>query len=380
MKKVLFYCQNLLGIGHLTRSLAICRSLLEDFEVHFVQGGPDVGKTIEHPRFVVHRLSPLLMRETDSSLYDPSEKRTVEEIFADRAKALTAIAETEFDHCIIELYPFGRRKFRHEVLELLTRLRRTNAAIQVHSSLRDILVESQGTVKRMEEAIEIIEKNFDSVLVHSDPAFFRLEDTFSLAPRIQDKLIYTGFVTERTGPAPPRSSPSREKRILVSLGGGSVGGELMEAILPVVPLFPEYTFTFVPGPFTSAPLTRKFEEARSALKNLEVIAFLRDFESVLSRSALSISLAGYNTVMNLLNTRTRGLVYPYLANQEQTMRAERLMKEGLLALIGPKELSSGAENLARLVRAELAKDYPDVSIALDGANETRRILTEGAMK
>ena len=38
------------------------------------------------------------------------------------------------------------------------------------------------------------------------------------------------------------------------------------------------------------------------------------------RAALSISLAGYNTLMDILATRTPALVYPYMANREQNMR------------------------------------------------------------
>ena len=65
-KTVLFYCQHLLGVGHISRSLAICRALLDRFDVVFLQGGPDIGRTLALPGFEHVFLPPLLMREHDS--------------------------------------------------------------------------------------------------------------------------------------------------------------------------------------------------------------------------------------------------------------------------------------------------------------------------
>ena len=39
MKKIMFYCQNLLGMGHLVRSTEIVRSLIKDFKVCLINGG-----------------------------------------------------------------------------------------------------------------------------------------------------------------------------------------------------------------------------------------------------------------------------------------------------------------------------------------------------
>lgn len=39
MKKLMFYCQHILGMGHLIRSMEIVRGLVEDFEICFINGG-----------------------------------------------------------------------------------------------------------------------------------------------------------------------------------------------------------------------------------------------------------------------------------------------------------------------------------------------------
>ena len=111
-KNIVFYCQHLLGVGHLTRSLAICSSLSEKFKTTFIQGGPDVGKTLNSSNFNHIYLPPLLMREDNSQLYDPAEKNSVEELFDKRKSLLETQAKSKIDCLIIELFPFGRNKFK----------------------------------------------------------------------------------------------------------------------------------------------------------------------------------------------------------------------------------------------------------------------------
>ena len=43
MKKILFYCQSSLGIGHTIRSLRIAEGLSESFEVHYLNGGESIS-------------------------------------------------------------------------------------------------------------------------------------------------------------------------------------------------------------------------------------------------------------------------------------------------------------------------------------------------
>jgi predicted glycosyltransferase len=181
---------------------------VKEFEVHFVQGGPDIGKTLKHPNFHLHLLAPLLMEEADSSLYDPERKREVKEIFAERANQIEILCGQSYDHVIIELYPFGRRKFRKEVLFLLEKIKSTNPNIKVSCSLKDILVENKGSPRRTEEVVQVVQEHFHKVLVHSDPSVFRLEDTFPSIEKIEDKIVYTGFITEE---GKPRKSTARKK-------------------------------------------------------------------------------------------------------------------------------------------------------------------------
>lgn len=381
--RVLFYCQHLLGIGHLTRSLAICAELVRDCEVHFIQGGPDVGHAFNHPvfkhaNFQRHAIPALMMDETTSALYDPVGSLSPEELLAKRRVALENItALTSFDAVLTELFPFGRNKLRSEILDLVKRVKVCNPRAFVACSVRDILVEKDDDGARARKSAALVNAHYDAVYVHSDPAVVTFDETFSEAGAIRAKIVYTGFVSE-SGRCRHWPTTLRQPQVLVSQGGGIVGGELLIAAAEAACEWPNLTFYLVPGPNAPAELrahlTRLTAEAESGIRpaNIRIGAFTADFEEELARSRLSLSLAGYNTVMNLLSTRTPALVLPYLANHEQSFRARKLEALGLLKIITPSDLS--VTRLTRLVREQLASEPPEMEIDLQGARHTAEHL------
>jgi hypothetical protein len=100
-----------------------------------------------------------------------------------------------------------------------------------------------------------------------------------------------------------------------------------------------------------------------------------DFRQVLSRSTLSISQAGYNTVVDLLRAGTRAVLVPFEAGHEteQRLRAERLQARGLARVIPEADLST--EHLVETVRAALL-DPPPAShtVRLDGAERSVELI------
>lgn len=215
-----------------------------------------------------------------------------------------------------------------------------------------------------------MKENFHAVWVHSDPELVRFEDTFTQTEAIRDLLVYTGFVAESGNELP---ETPREKRILLSMGGGIVGEELYRAAAPLVEEFSSYRFDFVFGPYTSPALKQNLAQSLAPFRErVGFLPLLKNFEAELSRSALSLSLAGYNTVMNLLHTRTPALVLPYDANIEQRMRAKILESRGYLQVLEQEDLQR--ERFSELVRAQLRSSYPASVPDLLGAEKSREHL------
>ncbi|MCU0555785.1 MAG: glycosyl transferase, partial [Desulfobacterales bacterium] len=104
--------------------------------------------------------------------------------------------------------------------------------------------------------------------------------------------------------------------------------------------------------------------------------FTPDFVSYLAAADLSVSMAGYNTSMNILASRVPALVWPFPQNREQGLRAERLARRGALRVLAASDLQPDA--LAERMRQALdAGRAPASGIDLDGAAATAAWLTAG---
>ncbi|WDT73550.1 MAG: hypothetical protein MPW17_21640 (plasmid) [Candidatus Manganitrophus sp.] len=144
---------------------------------------------------------------------------------ARRLKILSEFERFNPDLFIIELFPFGRRKFAFELIPLLARIRLSRHSTKVVCSLRDILVGKRDQARHEDEVCRIVNRYFDLILIHSDPTFQRLEETFSRMEDLQAATWYTGFVAQtidRSPPDRPGEIPADDgtPAILVSIGGG----------------------------------------------------------------------------------------------------------------------------------------------------------------
>jgi predicted glycosyltransferase len=217
--RVLFYVQHLLGIGHLARASRIASALAADgFDVTAVMGGAPVPG-FPGPGVATLELPPIASADQGfSSLTDLSGNPIDDDYKARRRDLLlAALREAKPDIVVLEAYPFGRRQMRFELRPLVEAIAAMTPKPLLVASIRDIL---QERVKpgRNEETVEILNRHFDLVLVHGDPAFATLADTFPLAAAIRPEIAYTGMV------AAPRAEPSPDRYdLVVSAGGGAAG-------------------------------------------------------------------------------------------------------------------------------------------------------------
>jgi predicted glycosyltransferase len=236
------------------------------------------------------------------------------------------------------------------------------------SSVRDILQENRKA-GRDAETVDLVQAHFDMVLVHGDPRFIRLEDTFPLTSEISDKIAYTGIVAP-----PPPTEASETFDIIASAGGGAVGMDLLKAAGEAAKVLPrDLRWLLISGPNLPESSFRILSETIPA--NVTLVRFRKDFPSLLNNARVSISQAGYNTVGDLLRTHCRPVLIPFVAGgeTEQTVRAERLAMLGRADLLPEDGLS--ADHVANAVTAALAKPKRTaVDLDLDGARKTAEII------
>lgn len=370
--RVMVYVQHLLGIGHQMRAAAIIRAMrAAGLEVTCVSGGeagsmPDLGSAR-----LVQLPSVKAADATFTRLVNP-EGREIDDAWRDnrREALLTAFHEVGPQVLLVESFPFGRWQFRFELMPLLEVAQARG--VKVASSVRDILVE-KNKPGRQEKIVAILRDYFDAVLVHGDESLVPFGATFRAASDITDLIRYTGYVAPDAPDAAPDGPGKGE--VVVAAGGGAVGGALLRTALAARPLtdMAEAPWRLITGPNLAAEERAKLSETQG----VTVETLRRDYREVLSRAALSVSQAGYNTVMDILVTGVRAVLVPFAAEgeTEQALRARLLAERGRVQVVDEATLTP--ETLAAAIDEALLRPAPALKgLALDGAAETARAVRE----
>ena len=196
--KVLFYVQHLLGIGHVKRAATLARAMTANgLDVTVISGGDDVPVLDSSGMTFVQLPSVRANDRSFEGLVDADGNPIDDALKEERKQKLLAIFnDVKPNVLIIELYPFGRRQLRFELIPLLEAAQNAVPRPHIVCSVRDILVE-KNKPHRDEEMVEKARTYFDDVLIHGDPGLIPFEKTFSRAEDIKDMLHYTGYVVDK---------------------------------------------------------------------------------------------------------------------------------------------------------------------------------------
>jgi len=374
---VLFYCQHSLGLGHLVRSFALAGALAERFRVVLLNGGRLPRGLPVPPGVEVISLPPLGM-SVDGTLVSHDRRRSTDRaLYLRRERMLALLAELRPDALFVELFPFGRKKFAGELVPLLEAAR--DAGTLTVCSLRDILVASRHDQRTFDERASVrANALLDAILVHSDPRFARLEESFDPVTPLAVPVHYTGFVlpggdrdkARALAPTPPATA---RPPVVVSAGGGAYGGALMAAAIEAHRLEladAGVDVRIIAGPFLPEAEWQLLRAAAQGRPGLEVRRSVPDLVAELRTAAASVSQCGYNTTLDLLRTGVPALVVPFSegGEDEQTRRAERLERVGAVRVLAAGR--ADGPGLAAAVRELLAFRPEPVELDLDGARKT----------
>ncbi|HVM81380.1 MAG TPA: glycosyltransferase [Stellaceae bacterium] len=377
--RVLLHVQHLLGIGHAKRGAMLARAMgREGLAVTVLSGGEPVE--LDWGGAEIVQLPWARALDTGFQHIVDEADRPLDAAFHARRReqVLAALARTAPQALLVESYPFGRRAFRTELDALIATARERGIPVLV--SIRDILVAKRDP-RRIAEIVERVKRDIDGVLVHGDPSLVPLEASFPAAGEIASKVIYTGYVAE---PPSDAGGDAGRGEVIVSAGGGAVGAPLLRAALAARPLGPaaDRPWRLIAGP--NLPEAEYSALRRAAGPGVTIERFRRDFPALLSRCHLSLSQAGYNTILDLLQARARAVVVPFAegGETEQALRARILAERGLIQCVDARDLAEpgGALALAAAMERALAAPPPEIgALALDGGRRTAREIARLAI-
>lgn len=366
--KVCIYSHDTFGLGHLRRNLAIAEQLLcseHRFEVWLLTGSPVVRQWTLPAGLHVQPLPPVV--KTGADRY---ASRFPGQIFGltkgyREALIMRLLQEQRPEVFLVDHAPAG---MNGELLSTLALIRNEMPDTRTVLGLRDIL-DSPDAVRRAwreQEIQELIEHAYDEVLVYGSERLFDVVEAYGFAPSIARRTKYCGYIVGRgrweklaahsRGPVcwDPRLAGDLPV-VLVTAGGGGDGYFLMDAYLQCLRRRNSNPFhsVIVTGPLMPAELYARLQSAAAERPDVQLVCYTTDLMPSVRAASLVVSMAGYNTSVELLAARKNAIVVPRsVPREEQRLRASMLSRLGLVRYAeADRDLS---ERLAELVPQALS--------------------------
>jgi predicted glycosyltransferase len=253
--------------------------------------------------------------------------------------------------------------------------------------LRDILgaPETIHNLWYSEGAFEAAMAFYDQVCIYGCADVFKSTDEYQFPPELVAKTQYCGYVCREDAKTPAEDGfltsflpEPRKKFVLVTGGGGSDASYFMDAFLDAVRLLASrvrFNAMVSTGPFMHDEQRLLLNQKAKGLP-VTVTRMGQDSIRFLRRADLVISMAGYNTISEIMRFRKKAIIVPRPGpSAEQTMRCRIMTGRGLFSTIYQQDLA--AENLAEHIFQKLENDndmnetmIPD----LRGASKTAAVM------
>ena len=365
--RVLIVVTHLLGVGHLARAALIAKALVEaGASVRLVSGGKP-SATVDLSGLDVVQLAPVHCIGADFKNLRNEEGGIADETYLAmrRDSLVDAYAEFEPGVIVTELFPFGRRQLSAEFIALLEAARATTPRPAILCSIRDIL-QPPSKPTRAAQTLERLGRYYDGVLVHADESVISLDASWPVDKALARRVEYTGFVADRGRAKAMRLDAANGGEIVVSGGGSAASLRLFSAALEAAERDYRHWHLLIGHAVDGARFSELVERAPA---NATVERARRDFPSLLNVADVSVSQAGYNTVIDILATGARAVLVPFEdgGEKEQRMRAEHLASQGRAIVVSEAELAP--ERLLGAIDQVMSLPQPGsaATIMLDGA-------------
>lgn len=337
--RVLLYSHDSLGLGHVRRNLALAHAL--SAQLPGVTGRPVTGLLLTSLDGLADQLPDDFdilalpgVTKRDGAYYPRGMAVSRTRLQRMRASLLAA-AVLEFcpDLMIVDRHAFG---VDGELREALQQLRNQQPHATIVLGLREVLDDPAVTVREWRRLdVDQVRSVFDQIWVYGDPAVHDPVRSGEIPRSLQSMVRYTGYLSigRPDGPGTDVTPP-----YVVTMVGGGSDGEVVcaQAAQSTVPA--GHRHLVVTGP--QMPAAARERIAASAAPGTLVTDRVPDGLSVLRGAAAVVSMAGYNTVTEIMSTDVPSLLVPReVPRREQAIRADALAQVGAMETISARALN-----------------------------------------
>ena len=350
MKKLVVYSHDTFGLGNIKRMLAVTQHLLDsmpDLSVLLISGSPMIHHFhLPEKRFDYLKL-PCLGRTQTGEYKVKKLGAGFEALVAIRSQIIQAtVANFNPDIILVDKKPRG---VADELLPTLELIRRNGTQTKVTLLLRDILDDPETTrnIWFKNDYFKSIERYYHSIFVMGSAEVFNVGREYRFPENAAKKIEYCGYTQRARSAAAVELNNffanSSARRVLVTAGGGEDGYQLIKTYLAGVSASAESQFCslIVTGPEMSSEQRNKIHHASNQLAQVQALEFTPNLLEYMRHADVVVSMAGYNTVVEILSLNKQAVVVPRTKPvQEQLIRAKRLERMGLLTCVTPSQLTS----------------------------------------
>jgi len=380
--RLLIYSHDTFGLGHFRRCLKIAKafkSVYPESSILLVTGQPQAER-YRLPEGTDFIKLPAVIKVGDDRYHPRSLGSPFEKIFELRQNLIFEAVRTFQPHIfLIDHSPLG---MKGEIKKTLLELKNQNHPPALVLGLRDILDEPEKVCATWERegVYPVLDEIYDKIFIYGLREFFDPVSAYRFSQKAKNKTSYAGFISDvefRTSPAQEKENTSTPKKILLTIGGGEDGAEIVSAYLEMLSKYKNRLVsktTIILGPFMPDGQKEAFVEKAKGLP-VRFEEFLQELSTYLQEADLVISMGGYNTIVEILSSAKRALIIPRIhPRKEQLLRAQRLSEMGLVGYISPEELTPG--RLFETVHLMIA----DPTSPLAEARQKKLLPLDGAFK
>lgn len=339
--KILLYSHDTFGLGNIRRTLLLAEELrnqYDDAAILIVTGSPMI-QAFRIPAGIDYVKLPCVDR-TDSERYEPRFlQQCADEVKRTRSAILrNTVLGFAPDLMIVDKRAGG---VDGELLPALRALRESGSITKLVLGVRDILDAPERTRTSLKNngSFEIIEEFYDEVWIYGSRCIFDAVKEYDFPEAVARITHFCGYLKRPTAQPVPDDGPPQ---ILVTTGGGGDGLALIRTYLEGLAQLPRsiaLRTTVVFGPQMSVADREGLLNEFGYLADVVFMDFEADLAKRYAAADVVVSLAGYNTVCELLSFAHRAILVPRAEPvQEQLIRARLLAARGFFDLIEPEDL------------------------------------------
>jgi predicted glycosyltransferase len=345
--RLLVYSHDAYGLGNIRRMLAICEHLLSEIpelSILLLSGSPML-QGFRLPKGLDYIKLPCLNRGETGEVAVKYLGMGVDETVKLRSELILSAAINFRPHLfLVDKKPYGLKNELTDTLEYFQdKLPETKLVLL----LRDILDSSEKTISEWNknQYCEAIEKFYHQILVVGTAEVFDTVKEYNFSPSLTQKTRYCGYIGRQPGLV--HSSFIRkklevskeEKFVLVTPGGGEDGYQLVDSYISALKQLPAQNSIkslIICGPEMPADQKQLVFQAAESNPQVQIGEFTDDLMSYMQAADTIVSMAGYNTVCEIISAQKPAVIIPRSKpSQEQLIRAEKMGNLGLFKVVHP---------------------------------------------